>query len=168
MYETDTPERWLVISVATDEQWSALVDALGRPEWATDPALRTHAGRRAAHDLLDERLGAWAAEIDRDKAVDLLVAAGVPVAPAVDARLTSEHPQYVARGYYEYPEHPVIGVRGHPSVPFRFSSVDHWIRSAAPMLGQHNHEILVGLGLSDDEIAALEATDVIGTRPVGL
>ena len=62
----------------------------------------------------------------------------------------------------------MIGVRGHPSVPFRFSSVDHWIRSAAPTLGQHNHEILAGLGLSDDEIAALEATDIIGTRPVGL
>ena len=61
VYATDTRERWLVLSVATDEQWSALVDALGRPDWATDPALRTHEGRRAAHDLLDEKLGAWAA-----------------------------------------------------------------------------------------------------------
>ena len=46
LYATDTPERWLVISVATDEQWAALVDALGRPDWATDPdaARRTPAG----------------------------------------------------------------------------------------------------------------------------
>jgi crotonobetainyl-CoA:carnitine CoA-transferase CaiB-like acyl-CoA transferase len=168
VYATDTRERWLVLSVATDEQWSALVDALGRPDWATDPALRTHEGRRAAHDLLDEKLGAWAAETDLDKAVDLLVLAGVPAAPAVDARRTSEHPQYVARGYYEYPEHPVIGVRGHPSVPFRFASVDHWLRRAAPTLGQHNHEILTDLGLSEEEIAALEADDLIGTRPLGL
>ena len=168
VYATDTRERWLVLSVATDEQWSALVDALGRPDWATDPALRTHEGRRAAHDLLDEKLGVWAAETDLDKAVDLLVSAGVPAAPAVDARRTSEHPQYVARGYYEYPEHPVIGVRGHPSVPFRFASVDHWLRRAAPTLGQHNHEILTDLGLSEEEIAALEADDLIGTRPLGL
>jgi crotonobetainyl-CoA:carnitine CoA-transferase CaiB-like acyl-CoA transferase len=168
VYATDTRERWLVLSVATDEQWSALVDALGRPDWATDPALRTHEGRRAAHDLLDEKLGAWAAETDLDKAVDLLVSAGVPAAPAVDARRTSEHPQYVARGYYEYPEHPVIGVRGHPSVPFRFASVDHWLRRAAPTLGQHNHEILTDLGLTEEEIAALEADDLIGTRPLGL
>jgi crotonobetainyl-CoA:carnitine CoA-transferase CaiB-like acyl-CoA transferase len=168
VYATDTPERWLVVSVATDDQWAAMVDALGRPDWATDPELRTHAGRRAQHDRLDERLAAWAADVDLDKAVDLLVSAGVPAAPAVDARHTSEHPQYVARGYYEYPEHPVIGARGHPSVPFRFSSVDHWIRSAAPTLGQHNHEILADLGLSDDEIAALEAAEVIGTRPLGV
>src|SRR5215207_2255223 len=85
VYATDTPERWLVLSVATDDQWSALVDALGRPDWATDPALATHAGRRAAHDLLDEKLGAWAAEIDLDKAIDLLVSAGIPE-PAFDAR----------------------------------------------------------------------------------
>jgi crotonobetainyl-CoA:carnitine CoA-transferase CaiB-like acyl-CoA transferase len=168
VYATDTRERWLVLSVATDEQWAALVDALGRPDWATDPALRTHEGRRAAHDLLDEKLGAWAAETDLDKAVDLLVAAGVPAAPAVDARRTSEHPQYIARGYYEYPEHPVIGVRAHPSVPFRFASVDHWLRTASPTLGQHNHEILTDLGLSEEEIAALEADHLIGTRPLGL
>ena len=59
-------------------------------------------------------------------------------------------------------------MRGHPSVPFRFTDVDHWIHTSAPTLGQHNHEILAGLGLSDAEIAELEATDVIGTRPLGL
>ena len=94
------------------------------PRWRPSPA------GAPRHDLLDEKLGAWAAETDLDKAVDVLIAAGVPAAPAVDARRTSEHPQYVARGYYEYPDHPVIGVRGHPSVPFRFAGVDHWVRSA--------------------------------------
>jgi crotonobetainyl-CoA:carnitine CoA-transferase CaiB-like acyl-CoA transferase len=53
-------------------------------------------------------------------------------------------------------------------VPFRFTGVDRWLQTAAPMLGQHNHEILTALGLDDDEIAALEAADVIGTRPLGL
>ncbi len=168
VYATDTPERWLVVSVATDAQWTALVDVLGRPDWATDPALQTHAGRRAAHDLLDQKLAAWAAETDRDKAVDLLVSAGVPAAAAVDARRTSEHPQYVARGYYEYPDHPVVGVLGHPSLPFRFASVDHWINTAAPTLGEHNREILTAIGCTDDEIAELEANDVVGTRPLGL
>jgi crotonobetainyl-CoA:carnitine CoA-transferase CaiB-like acyl-CoA transferase len=168
VYATDTPERWLVLSVATDEQWAGLVDALGRPDWATDPALTTHAGRRAAHDRLDERLAAWASDIDLDKAIDLLVGAGVPAAPAYDARRTSEHPQFVARGYYEELDHPIIGVQAHPSLPFRYASVDRWLRTSSPMLGQHNHEILTDLGLSAEEIAALEADDQIGTIPLGL
>jgi hypothetical protein len=33
------------------------------------------------------------------------------------------------------------------------------------MLGQHNHELLSELGLSDDEIAELEADGVIGRAP---
>jgi crotonobetainyl-CoA:carnitine CoA-transferase CaiB-like acyl-CoA transferase len=168
VYATDTPERWLVLSVATDDQWSALVDALGRPDWATDPALRTHAGRRAAHDLLDERLTAWAADIDQEKAIDLLIGAGVPAAPAYDARRTSEHPQFVARKYYEQLDHQIVGVRDYPSLPFRYASVDRWLATPAPMLGQHNHELLTELGLSEAEIADLEANDLIGTTPLGL
>ena len=118
--------------------------------------------------LLDERLGTWAAEIDLDKAVDLLVGAGIPAAPAYDARRTSEHPQFVARDYYEQLDHPIIGARVYPSLPFRYASVERWLVTPAPMLGQHNHEILTGLGLSDDEIAELEAADLIGTTPLGL
>ena len=53
-------------------------------------------------------------------------------------------------------------------MPFRFTSVDRWIRTPAPTLGEHNHEILDGPRPLRDEIAALEADDVIGTRPVGL
>ena len=145
-----------------------MVDVLGRPDWATDPALATHAGRRAAHDLLDEKLGAWAAEIDLDKAVDLLVGAGVPAAPVYDGRLSSQHPQFVARDYYEVLDHPIIGTQQYPSLPFRYASVDRWLHTPAPMLGEHNHEILTDLGLSAEEIAALEADDQIGTTPLGL
>ncbi|HTM86232.1 MAG TPA: hypothetical protein VL179_15285 [Mycobacterium sp.] len=36
---------------------------------------------------------------------------------------------------------------------------------AAPLLGQRNHELLSGLGLSAAEIAALEADGVIGGAP---
>jgi crotonobetainyl-CoA:carnitine CoA-transferase CaiB-like acyl-CoA transferase len=168
VYATDTPERWLVLSVVTDDQWAALVEALGRPDWATDPALRTHAGRRAAHDLLDEKLATWAGGMDSDKAIDVLLAAGVPAAPAYDARRTTEHPQFVARRYYEQLDHPVTGVHDYPSLPFRYASVDRWLRTPPPMLGQHNHELLIELGLSDKEIAGLEADHLIGTTPLGL
>ena len=36
---------------------------------------------------------------------------------------------------------------------------------SAPLLGQHNHELLSELGLTDDEIAELEAAGVIGHAP---
>jgi crotonobetainyl-CoA:carnitine CoA-transferase CaiB-like acyl-CoA transferase len=80
-----------------------------------------------------------------------------------------DHPQLHARRFYEEIDHPVVGTMATPTWPFRFASVDRWLRTAAPTLGQHNHEILVGeLGIDEDAYAALEAAQVIGTRPKGL
>jgi crotonobetainyl-CoA:carnitine CoA-transferase CaiB-like acyl-CoA transferase len=79
------------------------------------------------------------------------------------------HPQLQARGFYEEIEHPIVGVMPTPTLPFRFASVDHWLRTPAPTLGQHNHDILVDdLGLDEEAFVALEETQVIGTRPRGL
>jgi hypothetical protein len=36
------------------------------------------------------------------------------------------------------------------------------------LLGQHNREVLSGLGLAGDEIVDLEGQGVIGTAPAGL
>ena len=97
-----------------------------------------------------------------------LVEAGVPAAPARDPRLQHENPQHAHRGLFEMVDHPAVGTHPMPGMPYRFASVDRWITSPSPTLGQHNHEILAELGLSADEIAALEADGVIGTRPRGL
>ena len=51
---------------------------------------------------------------------------------------------------------------------FSFESADrkpHWGR--APLLGEHNHDVLAGeLGLVADELAALEKSQVIGVEPL--
>jgi crotonobetainyl-CoA:carnitine CoA-transferase CaiB-like acyl-CoA transferase len=56
-----------------------------------------------------------------------------------------------------------------PGLPFRYSGVDSWIHKAAPMLGEHNSEVLQEIfGLSELEIAQLVKDEVIGDRPKGL
>jgi crotonobetainyl-CoA:carnitine CoA-transferase CaiB-like acyl-CoA transferase len=62
----------------------------------------------------------------------------------------------------------VVGTRPIAGPPFQYSGVDRWIRTPAPLIGQHNHEVLSEIGLSAEEIAALEAADVVGDRPLGL
>lgn len=161
-------EQWLALAVADDEQWLALVEVLGSPDWADRPEYATDAGRRAGHDAIDEGLMAWAADQDLDEAVERLVAAGVPAAPAWDPRLQSENPQFIHRGLFETVEHPVVGTHPMPGMPYKFASLDHWITTPSPTLGQHNHEILAELGLTDAEVAALAKEGVIGTRPKGL
>jgi crotonobetainyl-CoA:carnitine CoA-transferase CaiB-like acyl-CoA transferase len=168
LYACRGDDQWLAISVATDEQWHALVRALGDPEWARDPALATYRGRRERHDELDDHLAQWSAPRDVHDAAELLSAHGVPAAVGRDPRLLYDHPQLVARGFHENMEHPVVGKVKIPLVPFRFASVDTWLRRRTPTLGEHNHELLVDvLGVSEADYRAYEEAGVIGTRPKG-
>jgi crotonobetainyl-CoA:carnitine CoA-transferase CaiB-like acyl-CoA transferase len=162
--------QWLALSIATDAQWRALCGALGDPAWSRDSALATRDGRHRAHDAIDERLHAWTRERDRAALVAELRALGIPASEvASPSRVLESNPQLRVRGYFETPDHPIVGPLPLPSLPFRYASVERWIRTPAPTLGQHNEEVLGGmLGLSADELAALEADGVIGTRPAGL
>jgi crotonobetainyl-CoA:carnitine CoA-transferase CaiB-like acyl-CoA transferase len=57
-------------------------------------------------------------------------------------------------------------VTPHSTVPVRFSAGPaRFHLSPAPLLGQHNHELLTEIGLSAGEIAELEADGVIGQAP---
>ncbi len=78
-------------------------------------------------------------------------------------------PQLVHRGFYELVDHPVNPTARHSTLPMRISTGPaRFHRTAAPLLGQHNREVLSGLGLSEDEIADLEDQGIIGTAPAGL
>ena len=168
VYRCEGDEQWIAVAVE-DGQWPALVDLLGAPEWAQDPALSTVAGRFEAHDRLDQHLADWFGAQARDDAVARLRAAGVAAAPVVDQRDVVTQPVSEARGFAEWCDHPVVGRIPVITQPFRWSGIDQWIRFPAPTLGQHNHEVLSSiLGLDEAEIAQLEDEGVIGTRPVGL
>jgi crotonobetainyl-CoA:carnitine CoA-transferase CaiB-like acyl-CoA transferase len=163
-------EKWLALSVATAAQWRALCSALGDPDWALDPALETRSGRREAHAAIDERLRDWTRGRERGELVAELRGMGIPASEVADpCRLLQGNPQLQARGYFETPEHPVVGAMPLPSLPFRYASIDRWLRTPAPTIGQHNEPVLRGiLGLSSEELRNLEAEGVIGNRPEGL
>jgi crotonobetainyl-CoA:carnitine CoA-transferase CaiB-like acyl-CoA transferase len=157
---------WVAIAITTDGQWSGLAEALGRPEWATDPALSTAAGRRERHDLIDEHLAAWCEQRSGDEIVDILWGNGVPVGKVMQPHRQTELAQLEFRGFFEDVDHPVNAPTNHSTLPFKLSRGPARIhRHPAPLLGQHNHELLTELGLTDDEIDELEDQGVIGNAP---
>ena len=122
LYRGRDDETWLAISVATDAQWAALVDALGRPAWATDarprdlrrPARPARRARRAPRGVgrdAGRRRGGRAAGR----------ATACPPRVGRDPRSMIEHPQLQARGFYEEIDHPVVGRQATPTlaVPLR-------------------------------------------------
>jgi crotonobetainyl-CoA:carnitine CoA-transferase CaiB-like acyl-CoA transferase len=172
LYRTsDTDERggadcWVAIAVATDEQWQALTKALGRPDWAIDPALATGPGRAQHCDLIDGRLAAWCSHRGAEEIVALLWPAGIPVAKVMQPHRQGDVPQLEARGFFEIVDHPVSGAARHSTLPMRFGRGPERLHVRhAPLLGEHNAELLSELGLTGEEIAALEADGVIGRAP---
>lgn len=159
---------WMALSIATVEQWDALLGYLGNPDWARGWAGADLSRRKGAEADLRTRLAETFSTRDRAPLVEELQRAGVPAAVPADPRSLSSHPQFVHRGTYEELVHPVVGRQKFIGMPFRFSSVERWLREPAPLLGEHNELILKGLGLGTKEIEELKEAAVIGTLPDGL
>jgi crotonobetainyl-CoA:carnitine CoA-transferase CaiB-like acyl-CoA transferase len=159
-------DSWVAVAVETDDQWGRLGNALGSPSWATDPKLSSIAGRRAHEDLIDEQLAAWCEDRSGNDIIVTLWDAGVPVGKVMQPHRQTELDQLTFRGFFEEVEHPVNGRAKFSTVPMRFSGGPGLFHThPAPLLGQHNHELLAGLGLTASEIADLEADGIIGRTP---
>ena len=161
-------DSWVAIAVATDEQWLALRDALGRPDWAMDPALddrrRTaRAARRASTRTW--RRGATAGPATRSS--DCLWEAGVPVGEGdAAARAADAAAARSSAGSSRTSTDPVTGTARHSTLPMRFSrGPERFHRRRAPLLGEHNDEVLRGLGVTDDELAELASRRRDRPRP---
>jgi crotonobetainyl-CoA:carnitine CoA-transferase CaiB-like acyl-CoA transferase len=78
-------------------------------------------------------------------------------------------PHHQVRRFSQWMQHAVAGWTPYPSFPFTWNGAHLPFRRPAPLLGEHNHEVLAGvLGLSDAEIDSLRAGKVIGERPAWL
>jgi crotonobetainyl-CoA:carnitine CoA-transferase CaiB-like acyl-CoA transferase len=115
-----------------------------------------------------EERAAWCAERPPEQAAKELLDAGIPAAAMVPAFMALDDPQLRARRYFEPVAHPLVGEHEYPGWPMRFSAgPDRYWHAPAPMLGQHNREILGReLGVRDDELARLRERHVIGDAPV--
>ena len=159
---------WVAIAVATDEQWQSLCRALGDPDWAANPTYVNAAGRAREHDRIDAGLGEWCRARSTEEIVALLWGAGVPVAPVTQPHRQPDLAQIEARRFFEEVDHPVAGRSRLSTLPMRFErGPERWHTRHAPLLGEHTAELLAELGLTAEEIAALEADGIVGGSPAG-
>lgn len=161
---------WLALSVESEEQWTALAALLGRSEWTRDPALASREGRSLAHDRIDAVLTDWLRDQAREPAVERLLAAGIPCAPVMPARVGTTLLPIEKSDFVQTVDHALAGRVPIPTQPLQFRDTGgRGFSLAAPLLGEHNVEILRDrLGLSTAEIERLQSDAIVGERPSGL
>jgi len=163
VYRSRGDDKWVVISVPSDDEWQGLCRALGNPPWASDDRFATLAGRLQNHDELDKYIEAWTCSHDNYEAMLILQQEGVPAGPVLDHRDAYHDAQLLSRGFFEVVSHREAGTHLYPGMLFNMDKTPLSIRKPPPCLGEHNDYVFRDvIGMSDDEIAALEEKQVIG------
>ncbi len=169
VYACAGTDQWVAIEVQNDRQWRSLRDVIAGPS-GSDTAL-PHCGTRSERAANQDALDGWLADSTRHwDAGDLterLVVAGVPASVVITPPLVIENPQIRHRGLFETEDHPVTARHQLPGLPFSLSGIESWIRTSAPVLGQHNDEVLRELGVDETERERLRQLRVIGEELVG-
>ena len=161
-------DRWITIAATSDSEWAALVSAIDAPGLADDARFASAEARMAHQDELDAVIAGWTRGQDAFALAEHLQAAGIPAGPVLRGPDLLADRHYAERGTFVTVDHPQVGPKRYPGLPWKMSGTPGEVRWPSPSLGQHNREIFGGLlGLSGEEIDGLESGGVIGTKPTG-
>lgn len=153
---------YIVFAVA-EHQWGPLVRAMGKLELETDPRYSMQVARCQRRPEVRRYIEAWLQSFQDDETpLRILAEARVPSAPILDITQVPEHPQIKSRQLFQDLPHPILGNTPVAKSPFHFSTMSADIPFRAPLLGEHNEEILQSrLGYSASQITALYRDGVI-------
>jgi crotonobetainyl-CoA:carnitine CoA-transferase CaiB-like acyl-CoA transferase len=166
VYPTAVDDAWVGLCVRDDADWARIVEAMGRSDLLRDARFASAEQWRLAHDEFDDVVADRTRTQTAIDIVDALGARRVPAEQLLTPDSMYDIPQLDARGFYEELEHPVTGPHRYPGWPFRLTPGPSRHQGfAPPTLGQHNEEVLRGLGVTDDEFEELRAR-VIGATPL--
>jgi crotonobetainyl-CoA:carnitine CoA-transferase CaiB-like acyl-CoA transferase len=147
-----------VIGQAMFRRWTHLVnraDLLEDPRFAND-ILR---GRNGA--LLSEVMAGWAAGKTRDECLAQIKAAGVAASPVLSPAEIIGGAMGLAQTYLQPVAYPGAGHIPVAVPPVRFAQAAASDARRPPLVGEHTHDVLAGIGLSAAEIKQLADLGII-------
>ena len=166
-YRCRGEDKWVVIAIASDDEWRSLCRVMGDPTWTRDERFSDILSRWQNEDELDRLIEQWTSHHDHYELMHSLQQAGVKAGAVLNVAELVEDPHLGERGFFEPLSHPEAGTHLYPGVSWKMSRTPGSFRLPAPCFGEHN-EYVFGqlLGLSADEILRLAEEGVIATEPL--
>jgi crotonobetainyl-CoA:carnitine CoA-transferase CaiB-like acyl-CoA transferase len=144
-----------------DSHFEALKELLGHPDALEGDLFKDTAARAEYDDVVRPLIQRELLKYDQEWLVREGQRIGLPIGPVLTVGQAAEHPHLKARGAFVEIDHPVAGCFKYPSRLVQMSATPPAPRRA-PLLGEHNEEILCGrLEYSREELAQLHAAGVI-------
>ncbi|MDA2975277.1 MAG: CoA transferase [Actinomycetota bacterium] len=153
--------KWVAISTSAQAIAERVMHLVGRPELIDEPWFASGAERAKHADELDEAVGGWIAQRNRDEVMAEFEAAQAAVAPIYDITDIFKDEQFAALGTIKTVQDEELGPIKFQNVLFRLSDTPGAINTAGPSLGKHTKEVLNKYGISDDQIAELKTKGVV-------
>ena len=157
-WETD-PNSYIYFTVQ-EQNWGPTCEAIGKPEWAKDPAYATAKARQPHIFEIFAEIEKWLADKTKLEAVDILRKFDVPCAPVLSMKDIEHDPALRATGTIVEVQQKKRGTYLTVGSPIKFSDFTPAI-TGSPLLGEHTDEVLVELGYSREQIAKLHETKVV-------
>jgi formyl-CoA transferase len=154
------PNDYVFVHCATVEMWKTLTTIVGRPELGDDPAYADRRDRVRFIDEIDDMIEAWTEKRTKHEVLEILAGAGVPCGAVLDSTEVLADRHLRARGMIVELAHPTRGSYPMPGNPVRLSASPTDV-ARAPLLGEHNAEVLGQLGYGDADLEALRRDGII-------
>jgi formyl-CoA transferase len=153
--------RHIQIGANGDAIFQRFMRAIGRDDLAEAPDLADNAGRDARRDELYGVIDRWAASLPLSEVEALLKRAEVPASRIYSAADMLIDPQFLAREMFLAAKLPDGKAFKMPGIVPKLSDTPGSVEWTGPALGEHNAEVLAGLGYDAAQIAALRDSGAI-------
>ncbi len=164
-YRCRGDDSWIAISVTSDQEWNSLCEIIDNPQLRSD-CFSTITQRQQNRDALDRLVEEWTLRHYPGEAMEILQQAGVPAGAFYNGKDILDNLHLKARDYFWDVACPDTGTYPQVGPIMRFSETPATLRLSPPSLGEHNEYILGSiLGMSKDDITALQQEGIIGNEP---
>ncbi len=151
---------YMNIAVFGSKIWERFCTILGAPEWVTDTRYQDKQGRSVNRDTLNAEINRRLALHDRSHWVEQFNAGGVACGLINNMGEVFEEPQIQHLGMVKDVVSKWQGPQRLVGQPVQLERTPSTVARAAPRRGEHSEEILLELGLSQDDLARMKTTGV--------
>jgi crotonobetainyl-CoA:carnitine CoA-transferase CaiB-like acyl-CoA transferase len=152
---------YVVIAGNSDPIFRRLMQVIGRPDLADDPALAQNDGRAAQSTMLDQAIAAWTSHHTTDDILAALEQAQVPAGRIYSIADIVADPHYQAREMLLQANLPDGTAIKMPGIVPKLSDTPGEVRWQGPTLGEHTGSVLASLGFDAGEIDRLRSEGAV-------